>query len=45
MQFLRDLNKTSAMVIKGWLFQFYAIIDEIEKYNAINNRAINYIIK
>ena len=28
--------------MKGWLFQFYTIMDKIEKYDAINNRAINY---
>ena len=40
-RFLRDFNKTSVTVMKGQLFQFFAIIDKIEKYYAINNRVIN----
>jgi hypothetical protein len=40
--FPKDINKVSATVIKGWLFQFYAQIGDVESYEKINETSILY---
>ena len=40
--FPKDINKVSAMVIKGWLFQFYIQMGDIESYEKINKTSILY---
>ena len=40
--FPKDINKVSAMVIKAWLFQFYAQIGDVESYEKINETSILY---
>ena len=40
--FPKDINKVSAMVIKGWLFQFYVQMEDVESYEKINETLILY---
>ena len=42
---INNLNSLSAAKIKGWLFNFYSVSGDYQKYNAINRRLINYLYK
>ena len=40
--FMNDISKISASTIKGWLFQFYTQVNDIESYERINDNALLY---
>ena len=41
-EYLTDLTKLSAASIKGWLFTYYTILNDIERCDAINYQSFKY---
>ena len=37
-----NLDNTQATKLKGWLFNYYSLVEDYEKYDVINNRLIRY---
>ena len=42
---LMDLTSLSAATMKGWLFNYYSIIENYNKYDKINRRGLQYKAK
>ena len=42
---LTDLTPLSATTMKGWLFDYYSVIENYDKYNEINRRGLRHKAK
>ena len=37
-----DINKTSASILKGWLFEFYCAENDLNSYECVNERYLKH---
>ena len=39
---ITDIDKLQVLQMKGWLFSFYLLIDDFDRYDRINYRLLEY---